>query len=177
MRAPRESPLTSFREHRQIDLTIDGADEVERGTLNLIKGGGGALLREKIVAAASHRLAIVVDGGEMVDRLGTRMPLPVEVVAFGLEATRESLKCSAPVLARGLCRARRSSPTAATTFSTATSAASTSRRGWNSVSDVLSAPSKAGCSSDAPIRFLSPTPPACVASIAPGATVAVRRSW
>jgi ribose 5-phosphate isomerase A len=85
-------PLTSFSEHRQIDLTIDGADEVERGTLNLIKGLGGALLREKIVAAASHRLAIVVDGSKMVDRLGTRTPLPVEVVAFGLEPTRESLE-------------------------------------------------------------------------------------
>ena len=80
-------PLTSFSEHRQIDLTIDGADEVERGTLNLIKGLGGALLREKIVAAASHRLAIVVDGSKLVDRLGTRTPVPVEVVAFGLEAT------------------------------------------------------------------------------------------
>ena len=85
-------PLTSFSEHRQIDLTIDGADEVERGTLNLIKGLGGALLREKIVAAASHRLAIVVDGSKMVDRLGTRTPVPVEVVDFGLEATRESLE-------------------------------------------------------------------------------------
>ena len=85
-------PLTSFGEHRQIDLTIDGADEVERGTLNLIKGLGGALLREKIVAAASHRLAIVVDGSKIVDRLGTRTALPVEVVAFGLEATRESLE-------------------------------------------------------------------------------------
>jgi ribose 5-phosphate isomerase A len=85
-------PLTSFSEHRQIDLTIDGADEVERGTLNLIKGLGGALLREKIVAAASHRLAIVVDGSKMVDRLGTQTSLPVEVVAFGLEATRESLE-------------------------------------------------------------------------------------
>src|SRR5580698_367436 len=74
--------LTSFSEHRQIDLTIDGADEVEHGTLNLIKGGGGALLREKIVAAASHRLAIVVDGGKMVDRLGTHTAVPVEVVAF-----------------------------------------------------------------------------------------------
>src|ERR1700746_1750272 len=85
-------PLTSFSEHRQIDLTIDGADEVERGTLNLIKGLGGALLREKIVAAASHRLAIVVDGSKLVDRLGTRPPVPVKVVAFGLEATRESLE-------------------------------------------------------------------------------------
>jgi ribose 5-phosphate isomerase A len=85
-------PLTSFSKHRQIDLTIDGADEVERGTLNLIKGLGGALLREKIVAAASHRLAIVVDGSKMVDRLGARISLPVEVVAFGLEATGESLE-------------------------------------------------------------------------------------
>ena len=85
-------PLTSFSEHRQIDLTIDGADEVERGTLNLIKGLGGALLREKIVAAASHRLAIVVDGSKLVDRLGTHTPVPVEVVAFGLEATQESLE-------------------------------------------------------------------------------------
>src|SRR6202020_3634605 len=72
-------PLTSCGEHRQIDLTIDGADEVERGTLNLIKGLGGALLREKIVAAASHRLAIVVDGSKMVDRLGAKASLPVEV--------------------------------------------------------------------------------------------------
>jgi ribose 5-phosphate isomerase A len=85
-------PLTSFSEHRQIDLTIDGADEVERGTLNLIKGLGGALLREKIVAATSHRLAIVVDGSKLVDRLGSHTPVPVEVVAFGLEATRESLE-------------------------------------------------------------------------------------
>jgi ribose 5-phosphate isomerase A len=84
-------PLTSFSEHRRVDLTIDGADEVERGTLNLIKGLGGALLREKIVAAASHRLVIVVDGSKMVDRLGSHTSLPVEVVAFGLEATRESL--------------------------------------------------------------------------------------
>jgi ribose 5-phosphate isomerase A len=85
-------PLTSFAEHRQIDLTIDGADEVERGTLNLIKGLGGALLREKIVAAASRRLAIVVDGAKLVDRLGARAPVPVEVVAFGLEATQAALE-------------------------------------------------------------------------------------
>src|SRR5262249_58674469 len=58
----------------------------------LIKGLGGALLREKIVAAASRRLAIVVDGAKLVDRLGTRTPVPVEVVAFGLEATRAALE-------------------------------------------------------------------------------------
>ncbi len=85
-------PLTSFAEHRQIDLTIDGADEVERGTLNLIKGLGGALLREKIVANASHGLAIIVDGAKLVDQLGTRAPVPVEVVAFGLEPTQASLE-------------------------------------------------------------------------------------
>ena len=106
-------PLTSFSEHRQIDLTIDGADEVERGTLNLIKGLGGALLREKIVAAASHRLAIVVDGSKLVDRLGTHTPVPVEVVAFGLEATRESLEVlgasarHAHVVGRALCHRQR----------------------------------------------------------------------
>jgi ribose 5-phosphate isomerase A len=85
-------PLTSLAEHRQIDLTIDGADEVERGTLNLIKGLGGALLHEKIVAAASHRLVIIVDGTKLVDQLGTRTPVPVEVVAFGLEATQAALQ-------------------------------------------------------------------------------------
>jgi ribose 5-phosphate isomerase A len=85
-------PLTSFAEHRQIDLTIDGADEVECGTLNLIKGLGGALLHEKIVAAASRRLAIVVDGLKLVDQLGARTPVPVEVVAFGLEATQAALE-------------------------------------------------------------------------------------
>jgi ribose 5-phosphate isomerase A len=85
-------PLTSFAEHRQIDLTIDGADEVERGTLNLIKGLGGSLLREKIVAAASRRLAIIVDGTKLVDRLGTHVPVPVEVVTFGLDATRAALE-------------------------------------------------------------------------------------
>ena len=85
-------PMTSFGEHRMIDLTIDGADEVEQGTLNLIKGLGGALLREKIVAAASRRLAIIVDGAKLVDRLGAHTPVPVEVVPFGLEATRDALE-------------------------------------------------------------------------------------
>jgi ribose 5-phosphate isomerase A len=84
--------LTSFSEHQRIDLTIDGADEVERDTLNLIKGRGGALLREKIVAAASRRLAIVSDETKLVDRLGTSAAVPVEVAAFGLEATRASLE-------------------------------------------------------------------------------------
>jgi ribose 5-phosphate isomerase A len=85
-------PLTSFSEHRRIDLTIDGADEVERATLNLIKGLGGALLREKIVAAASRRVAIIVDGAKLVDRLGAGAPVPVEVAVFGVELTLAALE-------------------------------------------------------------------------------------
>ncbi len=85
-------PLTMFAEHREIDLTIDGADEVERNTLNLIKGLGGALLREKIVAAASRRLVIIVDASKLVDRLGMCTPVPVEVISFGWEATQAALE-------------------------------------------------------------------------------------
>lgn len=75
-------PLTTLDEHPVIDLTIDGADEVDPD-LNLIKGGGGALLREKIVAQASRREIIVVDESKLSPALGTHHPLPVEVVPFG----------------------------------------------------------------------------------------------
>jgi ribose 5-phosphate isomerase A len=84
-------PLATFAEHQRIDLTIDGADEVERRSLNLIKGLGGALLREKIVAAASQRLVIVVDQEKLVDRLGDHTPVPVETVQFGWQATAAAL--------------------------------------------------------------------------------------
>ena len=171
-------PLTSFSEHRQIDLTIDGADEVERGTLNLIKGLGGALLREKIVAAASHRLAIVVDGSKLVDRLGTHTPVPVEVVAFGLEATRAVARSARRQRSRCACRrARPLSPTAATAFLIAISAASPIRRDWRSASGASSAWWKAGFSSAAPIRSSSPMRPASTASTARAPIAAVRRSW
>jgi ribose 5-phosphate isomerase A len=84
-------PLASFAEHRRIDLAIDGADEVQRRTLDLIKGRGGALLREKIVAAASGRFIVVVDQEKLVDRLGEHAPVPVEVVQFGWQATAAAL--------------------------------------------------------------------------------------
>ena len=83
--------LTDLATEPVIDLTIDGADEVERTTLQLIKGLGGALLREKIVAAASRRMIVIVDESKIVDRLGTRAPVPVEIVAFGAEATLRHL--------------------------------------------------------------------------------------
>jgi ribose 5-phosphate isomerase A len=84
-------PIATFAEHQRLDLTIDGADEVELGSLDLIKGLGGALLREKIVAAASARLVIVADQEKLVERLGEHTPVPVEVTQFGWQATAEAL--------------------------------------------------------------------------------------
>jgi ribose 5-phosphate isomerase A len=84
--------LASLAEHRQIDLAVDGADEVQRTTLDLIKGRGGALLREKIVAAASRKFIVMVDEDKLVDRLGTTGALPVEVAQFGWEATGARLE-------------------------------------------------------------------------------------
>ena len=87
IRAGREArtagiPLTGLAEHPRLDLAVDGADEVTP-RLDLIKGMGGALLREKMVAQASDRFLIIVDSAKAVDRLGTRSPLPVEVVDWG----------------------------------------------------------------------------------------------
>ncbi len=84
-------PLTTLEERAAIDLTIDGADEVDPD-LNLIKGGGGALLHEKIVAQASRREIIVVDASKLSPRLGTRRSLPVEVVPFGWGSQRRFLE-------------------------------------------------------------------------------------
>jgi len=84
-------PLVDFSAHRPIDVAIDGADQVERGTLNLLKGRGGALLREKIVASAANRMIVVVDETKLVDRLGGAVPLPVEIVAFGWQTVIERI--------------------------------------------------------------------------------------
>jgi ribose 5-phosphate isomerase A len=81
--------LTTLDEVDRLDLTVDGADEIDP-SLNLIKGGGGALLREKIVAAASDRMIVIADDSKWVDVLG-RFPLPVEVIPFGLAATRRAI--------------------------------------------------------------------------------------
>jgi len=95
--------LVDFSEHRRIDLTIDGADEILPSALHLMKGLGGALLREKIVAAASDRLVIVADESKLVDRLGARARVPVEVVAFGWQTTADRVANlgGAPALRRG----------------------------------------------------------------------------
>ncbi len=80
-------PLATLATHPTLDLTIDGADEVDKD-LNLIKGGGAALVREKIIANASKEILIVVDESKVSRVLGTTFPLPVEIVRFGWEATQ-----------------------------------------------------------------------------------------
>ena len=90
-------PLTSLESVNDIDLTIDGADEVDL-RLRLIKGMGGALLREKIVASVSRQEIVAVDDSKLVDVLGTKSPLPVEVVPFGHKRAKEAiewLRCKA----------------------------------------------------------------------------------
>ncbi len=82
-------PIVPFSDIEAIDITIDGADEIDTD-LNVIKGGGGALLREKIVAAASRELVIIADESKLVQRLGA-FPLPVEVIPFGIELTMKKL--------------------------------------------------------------------------------------
>jgi ribose 5-phosphate isomerase A len=93
-------PLSTLAEHDHIDLTIDGADEVDVGTLGLLKGRGGALLREKIIASASEQLIIIVDETKLVDRLGVRGLVAVEVVPFGWQATERRMRRLVTSLAR-----------------------------------------------------------------------------
>jgi ribose 5-phosphate isomerase A len=83
-------PLTSLDDTPFLDLTVDGADEID-AQLRLIKGGGGALLREKIVATASQRMVVITDASKLVVTLG-KFPLPIEVVRFGLAATRNMVE-------------------------------------------------------------------------------------
>jgi ribose 5-phosphate isomerase A len=99
-------PLATLDDLLELDLTVDGADEIDP-KLRLIKGGGGALLREKIVAAASKRMAVVADSTKLVAELGA-FPLPVEVVPFGLASTRRHIEralaklgLSGPIRLRG----------------------------------------------------------------------------
>jgi ribose 5-phosphate isomerase A len=102
-------PLADFDDLPELDLTIDGTDECDPH-LRLIKGGGGALLREKIVATASHRMVVITDASKAVANLG-KFPLPVEVNRFGIEATRRLILreaaragCEGPLSLRGADR-------------------------------------------------------------------------
>jgi ribose 5-phosphate isomerase A len=98
-------PLATLDDQPELDLTVDGADEIAPD-LTAVKGGGGALLREKIVAAASARMVVIADESKWVPVLG-RYPLPIEVVPFGLETTRRAVEaaaraagCAGPALLR-----------------------------------------------------------------------------
>ncbi|MEO0496693.1 MAG: ribose-5-phosphate isomerase RpiA [Pseudomonadota bacterium] len=89
-------PLTTLEQTASLDLTIDGADEIGPN-LVLVKGGGGALLREKIVAMASTEMLVIADQSKVVDPIG-RFPLPIEVLPFGLEATLRAVRAAADAL-------------------------------------------------------------------------------
>jgi ribose 5-phosphate isomerase A len=82
-------PLTTLDEHPEIDITIDGADEIDP-RLNLIKGGGGALLREKVVASVTRKMVVVADSGKLVPQLG-KFPLPVEIIPFARPVVERKL--------------------------------------------------------------------------------------
>lgn len=93
----RRIPLVDLRDHPTLDVTIDGADEVSP-ELDLMKGLGGALVREKIVAQASRRLVIICDDSKLVERLGTKAPLPVEVVDWALDHQARFLESTGSVV-------------------------------------------------------------------------------
>jgi ribose 5-phosphate isomerase A len=99
--------LATLEDYPALDLTIDGADEVELGSLDLIKGRGGALLREKIVASSSRQLIIVVDESKIVNKLGSHGEVPVEIVSFGWQSTAHRVEKLGwtPVLRSGPDRA------------------------------------------------------------------------
>ncbi|OGU34294.1 MAG: ribose 5-phosphate isomerase A [Ignavibacteria bacterium GWB2_35_6b] len=84
-------PLTDFNIHQEIDITIDGADEIDE-SLNLIKGGGGALLREKVIAQSSKRLIIVADESKLSEKLGSKWHVPIEVIPFAVGVEIKYLK-------------------------------------------------------------------------------------
>ena len=115
-------PLATLDDEPELDITIDGADELDR-QLRLIKGGGGALLREKIVASASRRMIVIADDTKLVETLGA-FPLPIEVVPFGLRSTRiavdalaSRLGLSGPITLREAAGEAPTSPTAGISFS------------------------------------------------------------
>ena len=95
-------PLTTLNEHPELDLAVDGADQVDR-ELNLIKGMGGALTREKVVASAAKQLVIVADETKLVEKLGTNHPIPVEVLPFALPTVMVEMRelGGKPVLREG----------------------------------------------------------------------------
>lgn len=102
-------PLLELDGAWQIDVAIDGADQVDP-QLNLIKGGGGALLREKIVAAASRQLIIVVDASKLVPVLGNTFPLPIEVATFGWRSTAQQIEQMAGTGAKAQRREKHGEP-------------------------------------------------------------------
>jgi ribose 5-phosphate isomerase A len=84
--------MATLEDRPRLDLAVDGADEIQQGSLSLIKGAGGALLREKLVGIAAARLIIIADASKVMQQLGTRFAVPVEIVRFGWRGTAERLR-------------------------------------------------------------------------------------
>lgn len=84
-------PLLDVNAISSLDLTVDGADEIDQQK-RLIKGGGGAFVREKIIATMSRQMIVIADESKFVDKLGSRHPLPIEVIPFGAEATKKHIE-------------------------------------------------------------------------------------
>jgi len=84
--------LAELNRHAKVDVAIDGADQVQIRTMNMIKGGGGALTREKIVDSAAEKLVIVVDERKLTDKLGRNQPVPLEILPFWFNATMEKIR-------------------------------------------------------------------------------------
>ncbi len=150
-------PLASFEEITELDLTIDGADEFDP-QLRLIKGGGGALWREKIVAAASKRMVVIADASKAVETLG-KFPLPIEISRFGCEATRTAILraaaacgASGPIMLRKTAAGEVFPPTVAIFSSIALSEPSRTRMNWRKGSAPFRASWSMGCSSASPRR-------------------------
>jgi ribose 5-phosphate isomerase A len=92
MARERGIPLATLSDVGRLDLAVDGADEIQPSTLALIKGRGGALLREKLVATAADRFCVIADASKLVSRLGEKQPVPVAVVPFGWQQTADRIR-------------------------------------------------------------------------------------
>ena len=156
-------PLATLDETPELDLDVDGADEIGP-SLALIEGGGGALLKEKIVANASRRMIVIADAGKRVAALGA-FPLPIEVVAFGLTATtprnRRARQRARPERADQAHQegpGSRLSPTAATAFSTHLLAAFPTQKPWRAAPRASRESLSTGCSSALPTLLSSRRP-------------------
>ncbi len=144
-------PLLTLEDVAELDVVIDGADEIDP-SLDLIKGLGGAHLREKVVASAARRMVVVADETKIVSRLGERAPLPVEVIPFAMPVAERLLRDLGGSRSCASTTGARSSPTRATASCTARGSSGSTPRRWRAMSRTSRASSSTGSSSGSPRR-------------------------